>query len=108
MVGANTDYHPDPTSSNVGRGVGGWRGCLAFVQDGLGAAVEVVEGELGAELLGLRARASARVGDGLAGAEHASLGVVVFVFEGQEPAAAVVGRGHECLVAVIGVSWTTV
>ena len=95
-------------SSVVGRGVGGWRGCLAFVQDGLGAAVEVMEGELGAELLGLRARFGARAGDGLADAGQASLGVVVFVFEGQEPAAAVVGRGHECHVAVIGVSWTAV
>ena len=55
------------------------------------------------------ARASVRASEMVSlGAEHASLGVVVFVFEGQEPAAAVVGRGHECDVAVIGVSWTTV
>ena len=89
-----------PSVNTSGAGASAER--LAFVQDGLGAAVEVVEDELGAELPGLRARVGARVGDGLAGAEHASLGVVVFVFEGQEPAAAVVGRGHECHVAVIG------
>ena len=76
------------------------------MQDGLGAAVEVVEGELGAELLGLRA--SVRASEMVSLARSTPLEVVVFVFEGQEPAAAVVGRGHECHVAVIGVSWTTV